>query len=346
MMNSSFIDRKHIDQPKKLYLNQAISNAQRQQSQVFSDLEEGSPTDMKFINSSSSISSLFDSPCPANSISQTTTITPVISRTEFKPLSEFEFSSIITNKLNQHQQEQQQEKLVIILVGLPASGKSTICHQLKSYVNDTTIYRAEVFNAGDVRRRNSTNFNDSDFFNPSNRQGKEARELYATITANNLIDSLTSDIVDVGFLDATNTTVERRQRMIDTIRREANENIKIVIFDIQCNDSRLLNFNVTRKADNNDYKGRDYKSAIADFKKRAQHYYKVYQPITKDELDDLHIDMYMKIVNAGETFDFSHVDNKFKQDCHWFKILQDFKDTYYEREGKRYLDLVEKWYSN
>ena len=38
------------------------------------------------------------------------------------------------------------------------------------------------------------------------------RELYATITVNNLINDLQSNVIDVGFLDATNTTLERRQK--------------------------------------------------------------------------------------------------------------------------------------
>lgn len=342
--NYSFTDNRYY--PEQQQNNNRMNKPNNYNTPFYRDSDEGSPTDIKFINSSSSINSIFDTPGPTPSFAQTTTITPVISRNDIKPLTELEFSSIISNKLTQHQSQQsQQEKLVIILVGLPASGKSTTCHQLKQFINKTTPYKPEVFNAGDVRRRNSISFNDSDFFSPNNQEGKEARELYATITVNSLIQSLNSNIIDVGFLDATNTTLERRQRMMKTIKQEAIGNVKIVIFDIQCNDSRLLNFNINEKADNNDYKGKEYKSAIEDFKKRTQHYYKVYQPILEQELNNQpSLAMYMKVVNAGESFEFNHVDPKFKQNSHWFKILSEFKDSYYETEGKRYLDLVNKWY--
>ena len=49
--------------------------------------------------------------------------------------------------------------------------------------------------------------------------------------------------------------------------------------------------------------------------------------------------MYVKCVNAGETFDFSNVKQRFIDDEHkdqypWYDILSNFKDNYYELEGK------------
>ncbi|EGW35262.1 uncharacterized protein SPAPADRAFT_58473 [Spathaspora passalidarum NRRL Y-27907] len=310
------------------------------------DYSGASPVDIRVTNSETSINSLFDAP---NTLPSTTTITPVVSKTDFKPLTEFEFSSIINTKLNIQQQLQKNipqtdEKLVVILVGLPASGKSTICTQLKNFINKSTIYQAQIFNAGDVRRRNSC-FNDAAFFDPSNEQGKKDRELYATITVSNLINSLNNNAIQVGFLDATNTTVDRRKRMIDTVMKEAKGNVKVIIFDVQCNDAKYLNFNINGKAGNNDYRGTDYSAAIADFKKRTEHYIKMYQPVTQEELQNLPLALYMKVVNAGETFDLANVEPEFQADSYWYKILNEFKEHYYENEGRRYKQAVDRWYN-
>ena len=81
-------------------------------------------------------------------------------------------------KLRQHQScttsAQPKEKLILLLVGLPASGKSTICKQFQEFINENSEYNAQIYNAGDVRRRRSASeFNDAQFFDPNNEQGKK-----------------------------------------------------------------------------------------------------------------------------------------------------------------------------
>ncbi|KAL6449457.1 SPAPB17E12.14c Probable 6-phosphofructo-2-kinase PB17E12.14c [Candida maltosa Xu316] len=321
-------------------------------------------TNLKFISSSSSINSLFDA-TPYNRTNSTATITPVLSRNDsnlFKnnyslnsqysqhpTIQELEFTKTIDSKLLKHQSQQQ--KLIIVLVGLPASGKSTVCKQLEHFINTTTHFRSKIYNAGDVRRRTSNSeFNDARFFDPNNEKGKKDRELYATITVNNLINDLSSNIVDVGFLDATNTTIDRRHRMINMLN-EKLPNGKVVIMDVQCNSDKLMNYNINCKSTNNDYKDKDYTMAIRDFKERSKNYKKIYQPITEAELDGYgdKVNMYIRIVNAGESFDFTHVNKKFiddkqKDEYPWYDILSSFKDSYYDLEGKKYLETVKNWY--
>lgn len=50
---------------------------------------------------------------------------------------------------------------------------------------------------------------------------------------------------------------------------------RIIILDVQCNDDKLLNYNISCKSNNNDYKDKDYSMAIRDFKARSLNYKKL-----------------------------------------------------------------------
>ncbi|KAK6201392.1 6-phosphofructo-2-kinase [Scheffersomyces amazonensis] len=318
---------------------------------------------MKIIDSTSSINSLFD-PIPSSNLSTnvistnpqtaattatTATTSPINSKSNLRDL---EFSSILNQKLLQEQQHRHEQEvsqsLIIMLVGLPASGKSTVAKQFKQFVNTNTIYKTEIYNAGNIRRINHSNFDDSDYFNPNNIQGKLDRELFADITLTNLITDLTSGTTQIGILDATNTTLARRQRMISQMNVRA-PNTRIIILDVQCFDAKLLNFNINGKAHNSDYRDKDYNEAISDFKKRTEHYYQVYEPICTEELSAYPIDMYVKIVNAGETFEFLNVKDEFESETETeptslFKIFNDFKAHYFTCERTRYIEAVNAFY--
>ncbi|KHC67717.1 6-phosphofructo-2-kinase [Candida albicans P75010] len=331
--------------------HQMQRNKLKQLPPLSTDIESSSSphspsgADLRFISSSSSINSLFDSVPLYSRTASTTTITPILSRHDSNPgfknnyhnllhhptIQELDFTQTIDLKLRQHQScttsAQPKEKLILLLVGLPASGKSTICKQFQEFINENSEYNAQIYNAGDVRRRRSASeFNDAQFCDPNNEQGKKDRELYATITVNNLINDLQSNVIDVGFLDATNTTLERRQRMINLINEQV-PNGRIVIFDVQCNNQKLLEYNISGKSENNDYKNKDYTTAINDFKQRAMNYKKIYKPITEEELASYgdKVDMYMKCVNGGQQFEFSHIHHA---DTWYYKILSDFKSNY------------------
>ncbi|CAN3374324.1 hypothetical protein DIRU0_D13828 [Diutina rugosa] len=225
-------------------------------------------------------------------------------------------------------------KIIFMLVGLPASGKSTICKQLNRYFNKHH-FTSGIYNAGDVRRQ-LVSFENSDFFDPNNAAGQREREHFADITVNNLVRDLNSGDIQIGFLDATNTTIMRRKRMVHKLVDEV-DNPKIVVMNIQCNQPELVNFNIACKTKNADYAERDYEEAINDFKQRSLHYIHMYEPITPRELVNYPIDLYIDYQNGGEVFDlnrFDHLNPKF------MALMTKFKDSYEEKFGREYLKRV------
>lgn len=287
-------------------------------------------------DSNQSLDSLFDS--GARNLAATvttTTITPILSRASFS-------TSPIERSLDLELLSKRLTQLAVILVGLPASGKSTIARQLCLYLNDNQV-TSNIYNAGDIRREIKQEFNNANFFDPSNTTAKLERERFATIAATRLIEDLKSTKVNVGFLDATNTTRDRRERMYNLLKNEGINNI--LILDVQCQLQALHMFNILGKAHNNDYHDKDYTTAIADFKRRTSHYFKVYDPVTKDELLSLapEVRAYVKCVNAGAEWDLQLLSPKFGlQEV--YKLIKQFVDGYFEKEGQRYLEAASAFY--
>ncbi|KAI5970463.1 hypothetical protein CANMA_000514 [Candida margitis] len=337
--------------------------------------------------SSTSINSLFDIDSPFHSNHTqpgTSTITPALSRhssiksrqnmTNLPKFHEQEFTNKLQTKLKieeglqnlkveptiqsiaqevEQKSPKHQAKVVVLLVGLPASGKSTLCHQIKDFINSTTKYKCGIYNAGDVRRRKSLIFNDSDFFDPNNESAKRNRDLYATITLNHLLSDL-DNTVDIGLLDATNTTIERRQKMLSIIH---SHNLATVVLEVQ---SKYHDYNIVKgKVHNADYIKQDRTAAINDFKRRLQHYKKVYEPVSWEELDerDDQVQAFIKCVDAGEDFELiknkqveekelEAENNGVKENEFWyFKVLQQFIDQYDESFGIEYRKKVNDFYS-
>lgn len=251
-------------------------------------------------------------------------------------------------------------KNIIILVGLPATGKSTISKQLTTYMNRFTNYKTKIYNCGKVRREilNDINQNDSDsfeqqkstpkgfhsyeFFDPNNEVFKFKRELIAMQSLNKIIDDLHCNTINLGVLDATNTTQERRTNLIRLIQNKIDSQElvlnNLIILDIQCNDEVLIKYNINAKTNNEDYRNYDVNKSIEDFTKRLENYNKAYQPITSEELMTYKLSSYILIQNGGELYNFQ---NFTKSDL--IAILERFFINYSNYDTKLYHQKVQEF---
>lgn len=97
----------------------------------------------------------------------------------------------------------------LIIVGLPARGKSYLVKKLRRYLN-WLQYETKVFNVGNMRRVcESSQDQSANFFDPNNQDMKRIRDEIALSVLEQLIGWL-KEGGRVAIHDATNSTLARR----------------------------------------------------------------------------------------------------------------------------------------
>jgi hypothetical protein len=133
-------------------------------------------------------------------------------------------------------------KLVILMVGLPARGKSYISQGLARYLN-WLGFGTRCFNAGANRRQTAAqegvDLQSAAFFSARNPDAQLRRDQTARQTMGQLLDWLDeSDGHKVGVHDATNTTLRRRQQMAAMVREAdgGRDRLHLIAIESICHD--------------------------------------------------------------------------------------------------------------
>eukprot|EP00250_Pteridium_aquilinum_P003120 c13451_g1_i1 orf=429-2735(-) len=166
-------------------------------------------------------------------------------------------------------------QLAVILVGLPARGKTFTAAKLTRYLR-WLGHDTKHFNVGKYRRIKHGSTQTADFFRADNQEGVEARNEVAILAMEDML-SWMAEGGQVGIFDATNTTRERRNMLL----KMAEGKCKVIFLETICNDQAVINKNVALKIQQSpDYADEsDYETAHKDFKDRLSNYEKVYEPV-------------------------------------------------------------------
>lgn len=184
--------------------------------------------------------------------------------------------------------------MAIIMVGLPATGKSFTSRNLSRYLRwigvetvtfSAAKYRQDMLHGQQIK---------ADFFDPTNEECLEQRTRVADATLNDMIKWFTSDSdnLRVAIMDATNTIHARRK-----IIRTALEAVKATVIFIECvyETEGLLNEHLTvLHLLSPDYGNLKSELAQEDYKLRIKYYRENYAPV--DEEDG----SFIKLINGGE----------------------------------------------
>jgi hypothetical protein len=200
-------------------------------------------------------------------------------------------------------------KLVLVLVGLPARGKSYLSHKLTTYFRWSGI-RSEIFNVGSWRRKQCEGNQGADFFASDNSDGKQTRENLAMCVLDQLIEWANADDDScVALFDATNTTEDRRRNVVEKCRAAVGHPLSVIFLESICDKPEVLEDNYRQKVRNSpDYKDMDEDAALADLHQRVDKYVAVYEPLQDDTQS------YIKLINLQSKITCNQVHGKLARD--------------------------------
>jgi broad specificity phosphatase PhoE/predicted kinase len=189
-------------------------------------------------------------------------------------------------------------KLAVVMVGLPARGKSYTARRIERYLS-WLGYRTRVFNVGEYRRARVGAQVPHSFFDPDNPSGEQARRAVAMAALDDMVAWLAHD-GQVAIYDATNTTRERRA----TVRARCERaGFQVLFIEIRCDDPSVIEANIrATKLSSPDYEDADPEDAATDFRARIAHYQRAYRPLEDDE------GAYLRVTGAGRGVTVSEVD--------------------------------------
>nr|XP_031363591.1 6-phosphofructo-2-kinase/fructose-2,6-bisphosphatase [Lonchura striata domestica] len=199
---------------------------------------------------------------------------------------------------------------MVILVGLPARGKTYISRKLTRYLNWIGT-PTRVFNVGEYRREAVPNYKNYEFFRHDNPEGVEIRRHCALAALKDVRAYLSSGEGQVAVL------------FVESI----------------CDDPTIIEENIKQvKLSSPDYKGRGQDEAVADFLKRIECYKATYEPLD-DELDSGL--SYIKIFDVGVRYLANRVQGHVQSRTVYYlmNIHVTPRTIYLSRHGESLLNL-------
>jgi broad specificity phosphatase PhoE/predicted kinase len=219
-------------------------------------------------------------------------------------------------------------KLYIVMAGLPARGKTTIAAKLRQNLSHDSV-RTRIFNNGELRRkmiRENTSY--ARFFDPQNKEGLALREKIGLINIERARRYLNNQ-GNVAILDATHATRKRR-KLIRTLLSDH----PLLFIECVNEDEEILQASILRKIDLPEFGHLTQEEAIESFRQRIAYYHSIYLPLEKEgnvfKLDSLN----NKIIDEEIVEDIPYVEQ-----IRDFLLTDMVRNLYLIRHGETYFNL-------
>ncbi|XP_044161206.1 6-phosphofructo-2-kinase/fructose-2,6-bisphosphatase 1 isoform X3 [Bufo gargarizans] len=225
---------------------------------------------------------------------------------------------------------------MIIMVGLPARGKTYISKKLTRYLNWIGT-PTKVFNVGQYRREAVQTYKNYEFFRSDNQEAMRIRKQCALHALRDVHTYLTREEGQVAVFDATNTTRERRSMILQFAKERG---FKVFFIESICDDPDIIAENITQvKLSSPDYKDCDREKVVEDFLKRIECYQMTYEPLHDDRDGDL---SYITIFNVGNRYLVNRVQDHIQSRTVYYlmNIHVTPRSIYLTRHGESDLNLM------
>ncbi|XP_078500653.1 6-phosphofructo-2-kinase/fructose-2,6-bisphosphatase 2-like isoform X3 [Lissotriton helveticus] len=186
---------------------------------------------------------------------------------------------------------------LIVMIGLPARGKTYMSKKLTRYLNWIGV-PTKVFNLGMYRREAVRSYKSYDFFRHDNEEAMRIRKQCALVALQDVKTYLLEEGGQIAVFDATNTTRERRDMILNFAKESA---FKVFFVESVCDDPEVIASNIMEvKVSSPDYPERNRENVMDDFLKRIECYKVTYEPLDPDDYDKDH--SLIKVINVGQRF--------------------------------------------
>ncbi len=221
-----------------------------------------------------------------------------------------------------------ENSLYIVMVGLPARGKSTTATKIKDDLKKDSV-RAKIFNNGDLRRELiPSNTSYAEFYDAKNHEAASIREKISLVNVQRAKSYLRRG-GQVAILDATNASSSRRE----LIRSQLDDHPVLFIECIN-NNEEILNASIRRKVDTHEFTHLSPDDAVKSFKKRVSYYENIYSPLRREK-NIIRLDSLNKKV----------IHEEIKETIPYYDQIRDFlvtdsvKHLYLIRHGETFFNL-------
>ena len=176
------------------------------------------------------------------------------------------------------------EKIVLVMVGLPARGKTFVARKVHRYLEFFHAVNVKIFNIGDYRRSLHGAHHPAAWFDPQNPQGAAERKQATDAALRDLCDWVDeANDGRVAILDGTHSTLAKRNYALTQLNRLE---CKVIFLETICSSKAVVDDNIRScKLGTPDYVGMSEQAAIDDFRARVAQYEATYETIDDAALD-------------------------------------------------------------
>ncbi|KNC87886.1 hypothetical protein, variant [Sphaeroforma arctica JP610] len=176
--------------------------------------------------------------------------------------------------------KESERKHAVIMVGLPARGKTYIASKVCRYLK-WKGFPSKIFNTGRYRQDLDTELaRKHDFFTSTVPDVANIRKKMIDQVLEDMVEWLKTEQARVGIYDATSITRERRKTVYELLSKEG---FRVFFIESVCEDESIIQANIEQvKLTLPDYAHMDKQTAAEDFKKRLAAYEDVYEEIDLD----------------------------------------------------------------
>lgn len=189
-------------------------------------------------------------------------------------------------------------KVILVLVGLPARGKSTLCHSLEQFLgwrgHSIKSFKVGGFRrggderpSGDAEPVGRAQYSSASFFDSTKTFAMATRDAVTETAFDELLEWLSTPSGELAIFDACNVTIQRRAKLqakVNEFNLTHSVSASIVFIESIVTDEEVISQEMQWKVKNSaDFRGMAEDGAMKDLTERITHYEKVYQTVREEE---------------------------------------------------------------